>query len=119
MSTRRNDPGRDGGECTDDRRDPEARSGPADGVARLESEIDELESRVAELEAATEALRGYAGSVRSVNRAVERRADRALATAERLEGIVSGASNGNGAGTPGGRIGEFSEAVTDRDSEDG
>ncbi|WP_119817276.1 DUF7310 family coiled-coil domain-containing protein [Halalkaliarchaeum desulfuricum] len=56
--------------------------GGTDGIA---DEIAKLESRVAELEAATEALRGYAGSVRSVDREVERRADLALATAERLQ----------------------------------
>lgn len=119
MSTRRNDPGREGTERTDDGREPDDRSGSVDRVARLESEIDDLESRVAELEAATEALRGYAGSVRSVNRAVERRADRALATAERLEEIVGGAGAGNGDGTPGSSTGALSEAVADRGVEDG
>lgn len=48
---------------------------------RLESRIDDLEERVAELEAATQAVRGYVGSVRAVNREVERRADLALARA--------------------------------------
>ena len=61
-----------------------------DGPSELAAEIESLESRVAELEAATEALRGYAGSVRSVNRAVERRADRALATAEELRRRLDG-----------------------------
>lgn len=41
--------------------------------------LDELEDRVAELESATQALRGYVGSIRAVNERVERRADRALA----------------------------------------
>lgn len=48
---------------------------------RLESRLDDLEARVAELEAATQAIRGYAGAVRAVNREVERRADLALARA--------------------------------------
>ena len=48
---------------------------------RLESRITDLEERVAELEAATQAVRGYVGSVRAVNREVERRADLALARA--------------------------------------
>jgi hypothetical protein len=63
---------------------------PADAAAeaqataereRLESRLDDLEERVAELEAATQAVRGYAGAVRAVNREVERRADLALARA--------------------------------------
>ncbi|OYR69056.1 DUF7310 family coiled-coil domain-containing protein [Halorubrum ezzemoulense] len=48
---------------------------------RLESRLDDLEERVAELEAATQAVRGYAGAIRAVNREVERRADLALARA--------------------------------------
>lgn len=56
-----------------------------DDLERIERTVAKLENRVAELEAATQALRGYAGSVRRINRDVEQRADRALATAERLE----------------------------------
>ncbi|EMA62793.1 DUF7310 family coiled-coil domain-containing protein [Halorubrum kocurii] len=47
----------------------------------LSTRIDDLEARVEELEAATQAIRGYVGSIRSVNQAVERRADLALARA--------------------------------------
>lgn len=47
----------------------------------LSARLDDLEARVEELEAATQAIRGYVGSVRSVNQAVERRADLALAKA--------------------------------------
>ncbi|OYR58548.1 DUF7310 family coiled-coil domain-containing protein [Halorubrum halodurans] len=43
--------------------------------------IDALETRIEELEAATQAVRGYAGAIRAVNREVERRADLALARA--------------------------------------
>ncbi|WP_280585686.1 hypothetical protein [Halorubrum sp. Boch-26] len=51
----------------------------------LASRVAELESRVEELEAATQAIRGYVGSIRAVNREVERRADLALARANRGE----------------------------------
>ena len=47
----------------------------------LSTRLDDLESRVEEVEAATQAIRGYVGSIRSVNQAVERRADLALARA--------------------------------------
>ena len=47
----------------------------------LSTRLDDLEARVEELEAATQAIRGYVGSIRSVNQAVERRADLALARA--------------------------------------
>lgn len=49
----------------------------------LASRVADLESRVDELEAATQAIRGYVGSIRAVNREVERRADLALARASR------------------------------------
>ena len=54
-------------------------------VDRLQSRLDELEAQVADLEGAMEAVRGYAGNVRSVNEDVERRADAAVATVDRLE----------------------------------
>jgi uncharacterized protein YoxC len=66
---------------------------------RLESRIDDLEERVAELEAATQAVRGYVGSVRAVNREVERRADLALAratTANRDAGDADASDEGAG-----------------------
>ncbi len=49
---------------------------------RLEDRVDDLEGRLAETEAGVEAVRGYVGSVRAVNRDVERRADAALAAAD-------------------------------------
>jgi hypothetical protein len=52
----------------------------------LETELTALDDRVAELESATQALRGYVGNLRSVNREVERRADLALSTAEAAAG---------------------------------
>ncbi|WP_136715816.1 DUF7310 family coiled-coil domain-containing protein [Halorientalis salina] len=51
----------------------------------LESRLDGIESQLADLEASTQAVRGYVGNVRSVNRDVEQRADLALAKVERLE----------------------------------
>lgn len=51
----------------------------------LEATIEELDSRLAELDAATQALRGFLGGVRAVNRDVERRANAALAKVESLE----------------------------------
>jgi hypothetical protein len=51
----------------------------------LESRVVELESRVDELDAAVQAVRGFLGGVSAVNESVERRADAAVATVERLE----------------------------------
>ncbi|WP_313691024.1 DUF7310 family coiled-coil domain-containing protein [Halorarum halobium] len=56
----------------------------ADRVTAVEDGLADLDERVGEIEAATQALRGYVGGVRAVNRDVERRADAALATAERV-----------------------------------
>jgi len=53
---------------------------------RLAERLDAVEERVAELEAATQAVRGYAGAIRAVNREVERRADLALARATAARG---------------------------------
>lgn len=64
---------------------------------RLESRIDDLEERVAELEAATQAVRGYVGSVRAVNREIERRADLALARATSAN-RAAGAADASGEG---------------------
>jgi hypothetical protein len=58
----------------------------------VEDRLAELDERVTELEAATQALRGYVGNVRSVNEDVEQRADAALAAVERLEGQLSSPS---------------------------
>lgn len=51
----------------------------------LTERVEEIESCLDELDAATQALRGYVGSVRAVNEEVEKRADLALAIAERTE----------------------------------
>lgn len=64
----------------------------AEAVKRLEAvetRLDDLEDSVAELEAATQALRGYVGNIRSVNRDVEQRADTALSKAEAVEAALS------------------------------
>jgi hypothetical protein len=56
----------------------------ADRVARLEARVDDLERTQERLDGAVQAVRGYAGAVRAVNRTVERRADAALAAVDRL-----------------------------------
>lgn len=62
----------------------------------LDERAADLADRVAELEAATQALRGYVGNVRAVNRDVEQRADAALAKVESLEERVDTASHAPG-----------------------
>ncbi|MEF8886622.1 MAG: hypothetical protein V5A30_02360 [Haloarculaceae archaeon] len=62
----------------------------AERLEALETTVEDLEDRVAELEAATQALRGYVGNVRSVNREVEERADLALSRVEALTGEPTG-----------------------------
>ena len=57
----------------------------AERLRALEEDLDTLRDTVAELEAATQALRGYVGNVKSVNDDVRERADLALETAERAE----------------------------------
>jgi hypothetical protein len=62
----------------------------AERLEDCETTVEDLEDRVAELEAATQALRGYVGNVRSVNREVEERADLALSRVEALSGRTGG-----------------------------
>jgi hypothetical protein len=69
-----------------------------DRLTAVETELEDLADRVAELEAATQALRGYVGNVRAVNREVEQRADAALAKAESVESAIVG---GDTEGRPG------------------
>ena len=64
-----------------------------DDLDALESRVTEIETRLDELEAGLEAVRGYAGNVRAVNRDVERRASAALAKAETLENAVEQCPN--------------------------
>lgn len=61
----------------------------AERVTDLETEIETLREEVDELAAATQALRGYVGNVRSVNESVEERADAAAAAVESLESRVA------------------------------
>lgn len=85
---------------TDGDHDLSALAAEADAVDRLEtleSRVDEIDDRVSELEAATQALRGYVGNIRSVNTDVEQRAETAIAKVESLEsaldideGVVTG-----------------------------
>lgn len=60
----------------------------AERVSDLETAVGSLRNDVAELEAATQALRGYVGNVRSVNDDVEQRADAAVAAVDTLEDRV-------------------------------
>lgn len=62
--------------------DAARRSGELDD---LRDRIEDLESRVTDLAAGVQAVRGYVGNVRRVNRDVERRADAALAKVEELQ----------------------------------
>lgn len=59
-------------------------------LADIEAQFEELTDRVAEVEAATQALRGYVGNVRAVNRDVEKRADLALSKVESLAATQGG-----------------------------
>jgi hypothetical protein len=54
-------------------------------VDDLEATVEELDDRTAELDAAVQALRGFAGGVRAVDEAVERRANAAISRIDRLE----------------------------------
>ncbi|EMA06818.1 hypothetical protein SAMN05443574_105248 [Haloarcula vallismortis] len=54
-------------------------------VDTVEQRVDDIDERTTELEAATQALRGYVGNVRTVNEDIEQRADAALAATDRLE----------------------------------
>lgn len=55
------------------------------GLDDLDERLTAVEARVDELDAAVQAVRGYLGGVDAVDEAVERRANLALAKAERLE----------------------------------
>jgi len=61
-----------------------------DRLDAAESDLDALCGRVDRLAAAVEALRGYVGAARAADGTVERRADLALAKAERLERALVG-----------------------------
>jgi len=63
-----------------------ARSGDfARRLDEVENRLHDIEERLDELDAATQAVRGYVGNVRSVNEDVAQRADAALAAVDRLE----------------------------------
>lgn len=61
-----------------------------DRLETLEDRTADLAARVDELDAAVQALRGYVGNVRSVNREVERRAEAALAAVDSVEAALDG-----------------------------
>lgn len=59
-------------------------------LSDLESRADDLDARLGDVESGLQALRGYVGGVDAVDEAVERRANAALAKAERLEARLDG-----------------------------
>ncbi|MFC7136668.1 DUF7310 family coiled-coil domain-containing protein [Halobaculum litoreum] len=81
-----------------------------------------MEDTVADLEAATQALRGYVGSIRSVNDRVEATADRALAVASEqspASGSPDSAASAADAEQPAGRAAAESDPPrADRDDDD-
>lgn len=88
----------------------------ADRLEDCEATVEDLEDRVAELEAATQALRGYVGNVRSVNREVEERADLALSRVEALTGRAEAVTGDRaGAQSEGGHGGEKRRCGGDHD----
>ncbi len=83
-------------------------------LATVEAELEDLTERVAELEAATQALRGYVGNVRAVNRDIEQRADIALAKAESLESaFAADDSSADGADTGSTGVSATDDTTTD------
>lgn len=66
----------------------------AERVETLETEVAELRDDVRELQAATRAIRGYVGQVRSINDTAEQRAETALAKVERLESDLGTTADG-------------------------
>ncbi len=81
-------------------------------VAALEDDLAALQSDVADLEAATQAVRGYVGNVRSTNESVEQRADAALAAVESLEERIEALESNRP--TAGGPSGQRSSPHTDQ-----
>lgn len=63
-----------------------------DRLDSLDSRLTALEDGIEEVQAATQALRGYVGNIRSVNTDVEQRADAALTKVEALEQRLSAES---------------------------
>lgn len=68
-------------------------------VDELERELDAVDERIEELDAALQAVRGYVGSIRSVNEDVEARANAAVAGVESLEDRVDALEARNEEGT--------------------
>jgi hypothetical protein len=85
-------------------------------VADVEGRLTDLEETVTDVEAAIQALRGYVGNVRSVNRDVEQRAEAALAAVDRLEARIDGDVAENGSAGAGRR--SVRSASVDRETGD-
>lgn len=69
----------------EDHTSPEEPAALKNELDSLDQRVRSIEERVADLEAATQAVRGYVGSVRAVNEEVEARADAALAGVQAIE----------------------------------
>ena len=72
----------------------------ANRLDAVEARTDDLEERTAELEAAVQAVRGYAGNIRSVNDEIESRADAALAAVDRIEARLDETGTPTASGAP-------------------
>ncbi len=102
--------------------DLESSASAAEERERLDERLCDLETRIEELEAATQAVRGYVGAIRAVNREVERRAALALAaatearaaTTEAAETVEDERPAGDGPSTTGAQTGG-SAAMKGRD----
>jgi hypothetical protein len=88
-------------------------------LRRVSTQVDDLDERVAELESATQAIRGYVGSIRAVNERVERRANRALAAVDDPPPVPTDGDappdEGDATAGPSAAVGRTADAARPRD----